>query len=182
MGMTGAAEAKLDVGAVRQGLATPILGSDAGGRGRGSGGSGSSAGPRGAALPGDVVYLRRAGRAGGPVAGGEAAAKRRTPVRLTRRGRIVAGVLAGIAAAAVASVIWLVVAGQAQASSHAGAAVPLRSSMVRVVVRPGQTLWEIAAKADPSADPRTIVPQIVTINSLPGTAIDVGQVLWVPRD
>jgi hypothetical protein len=182
MSMTGAAEAKMDVGAVKQVTGAASLGSDAAGLGEGSGRSGSSGGPLSAALPDGVVYLRRGPTAGRPVAGGQAAGTRRTPVRLTRRGRIVVGTLAGIAVAAAASVIWLAVAGQAQASSHAGAAVPFRSSMVRVVVRPGQTLWEIAEKADPSADPRTIVPQIVTINSLPGTGIDVGQVLWVPRD
>ncbi|HUD36399.1 MAG TPA: LysM peptidoglycan-binding domain-containing protein [Streptosporangiaceae bacterium] len=182
MGMTGAAEAKMDVGAVKLVTGAASLGNDAAGRGRGSGRPESSAGPLSVALPDGVVYLRRGRGASGPVAGGPAAATRRTPVRLTRRGRIVVGTLVGITAAAAASVIWLAVAGQAQASSHAGAAVPLRSSMVRVVVRPGQTLWEIAEKADPSADPRTIVPQIVTINSLPGTGIDVGQVLWVPRD
>jgi len=53
--------------------------------------------------------------------------------------------------------------------------------MLRVVVRPGDTLWSIAAKADPTADPRIVIQQIVDDNALSGTAISVGQVLWVPR-
>lgn len=105
----------------------------------------------------------------------------RTPIRLTRRGRIVVGTLIGIAVAAVAAVIWLAVAGQAQASGNAKAGPPAGSTVARVVVKPGQTLWGIAAQVDPGADPRVIIPQIVDMNSLSNTNISVGQVLWVPR-
>jgi predicted metal-binding membrane protein len=117
-----------------------------------------------------------------PAAAAARSVPRRTPVRLTRRGRIVVGVLLAIVVAAMTSLIWLAVAGQADASSHAGPTLSLRGSMSRVVVKPGQTLWGIATKADPSADPRVIIPQIMTINELSGTAIEAGQVLWVPRD
>jgi nucleoid-associated protein YgaU len=106
----------------------------------------------------------------------------RAPIRLTRRGRIVVGTAAAIGAAAVASVIWLIIGGQAQASNQAGPSAPLRDSVQRVVVRPGQTLWGIAVKADPQADPRVIIPEIVQLNSLRGTGVQVGQVLWVPKD
>ena len=105
----------------------------------------------------------------------------RVPIRLTRRGRIVVGTLIGIAVAAVAAVIWLAVAGQAQASGNAKAGPPAGRTVARVVVKPGQTLWEIAALVDPRADPRVIIPQIVDMNSLSNTDISVGQVLWVPR-
>jgi hypothetical protein len=105
----------------------------------------------------------------------------RVPIRLTRRGRIVVGTLIGIAVAAVAAVIWLAVAGQAQASGNAKAGPPAGRTVARVVVKPGQTLWGIAAQVDPRADPRVIIPQIVDMNSLSNTDISVGQVLWVPR-
>jgi ferric-dicitrate binding protein FerR (iron transport regulator) len=107
---------------------------------------------------------------------------KRTPIRLTRRGRIVVGALVAIGAAAAASLIWLAVAGQAQASNHTGSQVPLRDSMQRVVVEPGESLWSIAVKADPEADPRAVIPQIIELNSLRGTGIQAGQVLWVPKD
>jgi nucleoid-associated protein YgaU len=105
----------------------------------------------------------------------------RAPIRLTRRGRIVVGALIAIGVAAAASLIWLTVAGQAQAASHVGPQVPLRDSVQRVIVRPGDSLWSIADKTDPGADPRSVISEIVELNSLPGTGLQVGQVLWVPR-
>ena len=122
--------------------------------------------------------------AGRPVAGRPAAAARpgaRTPIKLTRRGRVVVGLLIGLAVAAVALLIGFAVAGPAQASSHVGPRVPASDSVSRVVVRAGQTLWGIAAKADPSADPRAIIGEIIDLNSLNGTTIQVGQVLLVPK-
>lgn len=106
---------------------------------------------------------------------------RPAPIRLTRRGRIVVGALIGIGVAALAVVIWLAVAGQAQAAGHARPGRLAGGTVARVVVKPGQTLWGIAAQVDPGADPRVIIPQIVDMNSLSSTAISVGQVLWVPR-
>jgi nucleoid-associated protein YgaU len=106
----------------------------------------------------------------------------RAPIRLTRRGRIVVGALVAIGVVAVASLIWLAVAGQAQASNHGGPRVPLRDSVQRVVVARGDSLWSIAVRADPNADPRAIIPQIVELNSLRGTGIQMGQILWVPKD
>jgi len=49
------------------------------------------------------------------------------------------------------------------------------------VVQPGQTLWSIAAAADPSADPWTVVQQISDANALNGVQVETGQLLWVPR-
>jgi hypothetical protein len=103
------------------------------------------------------------------------------PVRLTRRGRVVLAWLVTMIVAAAAALIWLAIAGQAQAASHVGPAGPTGHSMLRVVVLPGQTLWSIAVKADPAADPRAVIQQIVDDNALAGTAITAGQVLWVPR-
>jgi len=116
-----------------------------------------------------------------PAAQSPAPAAQRTPIRLTRRGRIVVGTLIGIGVAALAAAIWLAIAGQAQASGNAKAGRSAGGTVARVVVQPGQTLWGIAAKVDPGADPRVIIPQIVDMNSLSSTALSVGQVLWVPR-
>jgi len=50
-----------------------------------------------------------------------------------------------------------------------------------VVVHPGQTLWSIASRAEPSADPRAVMQQIIDLNALHGTSVEPGQRLWVPR-
>ncbi|HET9897065.1 MAG TPA: LysM peptidoglycan-binding domain-containing protein [Streptosporangiaceae bacterium] len=118
---------------------------------------------------------------GSDAPGSRPAAAQPSPIRLTRRGRIVVGTLIGIGVAAVAGLIWFAVAGQAQASSQLGPGAPAGNSVLRVVVKPGETLWEIAAQADPAADPRAVISQIEEFNALSGTTIMAGQVLWVPR-
>src|ERR1022692_3172794 len=102
------------------------------------------------------------------------------PIRLTRRGRVVVAVLAVLAAVVVACLAWLVVANRAQASSQ----VQRQSrdpGMTRVVVQPGATLWSIAVRMDPGADPRAVIQQVMNTNALNSPAIQAGQVLWVPR-
>jgi hypothetical protein len=100
-------------------------------------------------------------------------------LRLTRRGRIVVAalVLAGVTTAAL--LITLLASGGAQATNH-GPARAGYQGMHQVVVQPGQTLWSIAAAAEPTADPRTVVQEIMSANTLAGPAISAGQLLWVP--
>ena len=121
-----------------------------------------------------------AGRVGQSTPAAGRTRERPGPVRLTRRGRLVVGVLVAIGVA-LAGLLWLAVAGQAEASSHLTRGGPAGSGMTRVVVRPGQTLWSIAVHADPSADPRVVIGEIITDNDLTSTGIQVGQPLWVPR-
>jgi nucleoid-associated protein YgaU len=103
------------------------------------------------------------------------------PVRLTRRGRRVLAGLAMLAVTAVAALLWLVLAGTVQASSHA---TPPRSAyrgMTQIVVRPGQTLWSIAAAAEPTANQWLVVQQIIDVNALGSAEVHTGELLWVPR-
>jgi LysM repeat protein len=102
-------------------------------------------------------------------------AVRPAPLRLTRRGRVV---LAGFAALVIGG-ISMVAASTAQASSHAGPAG--RAAIVRVTVRPGQSLWTIAESNDPQADTRVVIGEIQQLNSMSGYVVTPGQVLWVPR-
>lgn len=90
--------------------------------------------------------------------------------------------LAVVLAAGIAALTWLTLAGGAQASGR-GQSGPggYRHDLTKVVVQPGQTLWSIAVRAEPAADPRLVVQQIMDINSLSGAGIQAGQVLWVPR-
>lgn len=103
-----------------------------------------------------------------------------TPIRLTRRGRVVVAALV-VAGLTIAVLLASVLAsGGAQATNHGQARAGYRG-MHKIVVRPGQTLWSIASAAEPTADTRVVVQQIMTANALTGTTITAGQLLWVPR-
>jgi len=99
------------------------------------------------------------------------------PVRLTSRGR---AVVVSLAVAAAVAVCTLLATGGAAAASHGSPGAGYQG-MHQMVVEPGQTLWSIASAAEPTADPQAVIQQIVTANSLPGTVIHAGQVLWVPK-
>ena len=117
---------------------------------------------------GQGVAARSTGR-GGPA-----------PLRLTRRGRAVAATLALAVATIAVLVLSLAASGGAQASNHGQPGAGYQG-MREIVVHPGQTLWSIASAAEPSADPRLVIQQIISVNSLAGPEIHVGQQLWVPR-
>jgi LysM domain len=94
-------------------------------------------------------------------------------LRLTRRGRIVVAILAALAACG----LFVAGASAAQASGPASA----HGNATQVIVQPGDTLWSIAQNADPDADARAIVQQILQANRLADPNITAGQRLWVPR-
>jgi LysM repeat protein len=98
------------------------------------------------------------------------------PLRLTRRGRIVVA----IAAALLLAALSLVITASAQATNHP---VPrtAQQGLAQVIVRPGQSLWSVAENADPDADTRVVIQQIIELNSLTGDVVFAGQRLWVPR-
>lgn len=105
---------------------------------------------------------------------------RLAPLRLTRRGRVVVAGLIVAAAAAIALVAGLAAPGGAQASNHSRPGGG-HQGMHQVVVQPGQTLWSIASAAEPSADPRRVVDEIMAANAMTGAGLQSGQLLWVPR-
>ena len=49
-----------------------------------------------------------------------------------------------------------------------------------VIVRPGETLWSLAARIAPHQDPRLVVADIQSANDLSGAAVQPGQQLLVP--
>jgi hypothetical protein len=101
--------------------------------------------------------------------------------RLTRRGRITVSALVMAAVLLVAALAWLAGATRADAAHSGPPASAVYRSLASVVVQPGQSLWTIAAQAEPSADPRSVIQQIIDLNALGGTSIQPGQHLWVPR-
>jgi hypothetical protein len=102
-----------------------------------------------------------------------------TQLRLTRRGRVVVATLVILAVTLAVLLITMLASGGAQATNH-GQARAGYQGMHQVVVRPGQTLWSLAAAAEPTADPRNVVQEIMSANALGGPSISAGQLLWVP--
>jgi LysM repeat protein len=101
----------------------------------------------------------------------------RTPLRLTRRGRFAIAT----AAALLVTIVLLVASGVAQATSHSVSTRAAEQNLTQAVVRPGQSLWSVAESADPDADTRVVVQQIIALNGLTSDAVFAGQRLWVPR-
>jgi hypothetical protein len=99
------------------------------------------------------------------------------PLRLTRRGRVVVAVAVALLLAALS----LVIAASAQATNHPVAPHGAQQNLAQVTVRPGQSLWSVAENADPSADTRAVIQQIVELNALSGDVVFAGERLWVPR-
>ena len=99
------------------------------------------------------------------------------PLRLTRRGRIVVAA----AAALLVTLLSLLLTGGAWAAGPPAPAHGANRSLAQVVVLPGQSLWSVAQTAEPNADPRQVMQQIIELNGLAGDTIQAGQRLWVPR-
>ncbi|MEV7396736.1 LysM domain-containing protein [Aeromicrobium sp. NPDC092404] len=94
-------------------------------------------------------------------------------VRLTRRGK---AVVLAIAVAVIAMLVVLF-----GSSSFAGDQAGSAPETTSVRVLPGQTLWQIAAEANPNGDIRKTVDEIVRLNSLPNaSALQLGSEIAVP--
>jgi len=94
------------------------------------------------------------------------------PLRLTRRGRaVVLTALALIACAA--SVVLFTTA--SRASTEPATPAPT------ITVRPGDTLWDIAADVRPGRDAWGSVAELRKLNHLTGYDLQPGQVLVLPR-
>lgn len=92
-------------------------------------------------------------------------------MRLTARGRIVVALLA----VAVAGALIVLAAVGASAQQSPRPANPAASG--QVVVGDGDTLWSIARRVAPGADPRREVAVLQRLNHLPGATVLPGQVL-----
>jgi len=105
----------------------------------------------------------------------------RSTIRLTRRGRVVVAMLLAAVSLLLAALAWMAIAARAQAADSGPPPGAVYQNLTSVVVHPGQTLWSIASQAEPSADPRVVMQQIIDLNALQGSSVEPGQRLWVPR-
>ena len=99
--------------------------------------------------------------------------------RLNRRGRFVLRglpvmVLAAVLTALAATALSITLSPAAVSSSQAGA------DLDKVVVMPGDSLWDIAGRVDPQADRFETMERIIELNGLEGRTLETGEGLFVP--
>lgn len=90
------------------------------------------------------------------------------PLRLTRRGVVVVSVAAALVGAAL---VWLAALSAPRPSAGGADGAEPRV----VTVRPGDTLWAIAARVAPDTDPRAEVAALRRANHLAGVLLQPGQ-------
>jgi hypothetical protein len=124
--------------------------------------------------------LREGGLEGRARTYGLAPGRRKHGMRLTRRGRRAVTGLAAAVILATVTAFWAAAATGAQAANHGAVPDTVYKSMRPVVVQPGQTLWSIALRAEPAADPRVVISRIKEFNAMSGDVVVPGERLWVP--
>jgi nucleoid-associated protein YgaU len=85
-----------------------------------------------------------------------------------------------VLATSLIAAVGLAAGGGAQAANHGRDGAGYRG-MHQIVVQPGDTLWSIASRAEPSRDPRLVITEIENANALSTDEVRAGQVLWVPE-
>ncbi|HEX4400481.1 MAG TPA: LysM peptidoglycan-binding domain-containing protein [Galbitalea sp.] len=103
---------------------------------------------------------------------GYSAPTRRTRLRMTARGRTVLLTLVA-APLVVAALVLGINAGEATATNSS-------TPLARVTVVGGETLWSLAKQIAPSADPRDVVADIMSVNRLSSADIQPGEQLAIP--
>ena len=93
-----------------------------------------------------------------------------SPVRLTRRGRLVV----------VLTLLVVLVAGFSLGMAGQAAAPSKPHVAPTVTVQPGESLWQVATRVAPDADPRLVVDQLIRLNHLSGAGVAAGQQLVIP--
>jgi len=94
-------------------------------------------------------------------------------LRLTRRGRLVMF----LSTVLMLGLLGIILGSTTVATDEPGSPVPA----TMVVVEPGQTVWDLAAKANPDGDIRTTVDDIMRLNSIESAGgLQAGDTIAVP--
>ncbi|HEV7567771.1 MAG: LysM peptidoglycan-binding protein [Leifsonia sp.] len=109
-----------------------------------------------------------------PVSAAFRASTPATRLHLTRRGRVVFTTLAAIPL--VAGALFFAVNGGGAAATNTSSTVQFHY----VTVQSGQSLWSIATNVAPSADPRDVIAEIVSLNQLQSAVVTPGQRVAIP--
>lgn len=102
----------------------------------------------------------------------------KTPVVLTARGRLLVRTLTAVLAAVLA---FGVLGFGKDVAIAALSSTPHEVAVSHaVVVKPGETLWQIAARELPGGDVRDAVARIRVLNALEGRSLQAGQTIAIP--
>jgi LysM repeat protein len=81
--------------------------------------------------------------------------------------------------AVIASLSILLLAGFSLATGSQASSQSSDSPYIKVTVKPGETLWSIAAKIS-DGDRRELVDEIIEVNNLKSPEVNAGQKLFLP--
>ena len=95
-------------------------------------------------------------------------------ITLNRRGRLARTVLV----LSLAIVLGSVISAKAGAGTTAAPSAP--GSFVTVTVAPGETVWSLANRMASGGDVRSLVSEIISVNSLQSVDLSAGQKLRIP--
>lgn len=98
-------------------------------------------------------------------------------LRITRRGRMVLALLVTVVTVTIVALSILTGVPSALAS---GASAAKAVEFTTVVVVPGDSLWSIASRVAPEADPRDVIADMKRLNRLHSSDVLVGQELAIP--
>jgi hypothetical protein len=98
-------------------------------------------------------------------------------LHITKRGRAVLTFLIAVPLAIAAAAFGL---GAVGTSAAAGSDTGSAASFQYVTVDPGESLWQLAETIAPTADPRDVVADILTLNNLSSGDVQAGQRLAIP--
>jgi hypothetical protein len=96
-------------------------------------------------------------------------------LHITKRGRAVVTFLVAVPLAIAAAAFGIGAVGAAAGSTTAST-----TSFHYVTVDPGESLWQLAEMIAPTADPRDVVADIVSLNNLSSGDVQPGQRLAIP--
>ena len=95
-------------------------------------------------------------------------------IKLNRRGRLARTLVVLSLAIVVASVAG------GKAGAQTDSATAAAHSFITVTVAPGDTVWSLANRLAAGGDVRSLVAEIISVNSLPSVDVATGQKLRIP--
>jgi LysM repeat protein len=101
-------------------------------------------------------------------------------LRITRRGRAVLTAIAGVPL--VVGALAIALNGGLAAADGSSLNGGSTTTFDYVTIQSGQSLWQLAQRIAPSADPREVIAEIVNLNQLPSESVQPGQRLALPAE